>query len=278
MRTFVACIFLAVLSFSSCRSDLRTKSIKEDHFDEEKGKSLLRSAQEVHGINAWKNINTYTVTLQDDFIGLKGKFAKPLPEKKGSLKMECIAGTFNARGTVLTGKRAGDVWGMQAWKTYTLNDQGKVEFKKDKTTEFWIPTYQYFIELPFRISEASVITYAGEKAFDGKTFDLVFASWGKAAPQKDTDQYLLWINQENHRIERVQYTVRDILPFVKGTVEFNDFTEINGVWIPHDMPVRTNPSSKSLLHRMQLSDFIPNQPEESTLLPDNGLEFRRGKG
>ncbi len=254
------------LALTSCMSDLRTTAIKEGKLDEQKGRELLTKVGKAHFIENWKNINTYSVVFQDEFFGIN-KVISPYKENPTKMQLDYIPASFNGRICFLEGKQKNEIWGMQDWKTYTKeNEFSETVFKKDKNIKFWIPTYQYFIEFPALIQDAQVVSYAGEDTFEGKQYHLVMASWKTLNPQKNIDQYLIWINKETHRIEIVQFTIRDSYNFVKGSVYFKEFRELNGVLVPFQMPIQPDPG-KSQIHEMRIQDFKVNVVDKKELLP-----------
>jgi hypothetical protein len=60
-------------------SDLRTEVAKANT-DEAKAKTLIKEMGTAHGIENWKNINTYTVHFSDVFYGFMGKQAHNFKE------------------------------------------------------------------------------------------------------------------------------------------------------------------------------------------------------
>ncbi len=268
-------ISILILSFlTACVADLRTQVVKDKKDDKTKGRELLTKAGEAHLIKNWKKIATYSVEFQDEFIGFKGKIASPFKENPMKAQLDYIPLTFDGRMRFLEGEHKNQIWGIQSWNTYTMqHEKASPVFEKDKNIKFWVPTYQYFIEFPARIQEAGVVTYAGEDTFEGKEYHLVMASWGTTDPQKDVDQYLIWINKESYRIEMIQYTVRDAYSFVQGTAIFKEFRELNGVLIPFHIPVKAKPNDKKNLHEMRIRDFRINQVDVKTLQPKSKEEL-----
>ncbi len=119
----------------------------------------------------------------------------PWPENNTLLELQFLTKTYDSRLLFRNGKKAGSLWGIQNWATYTKQStDAEAQFKSSKKIKFWLPTVQYFSIMP----EAPIALYAGNKALNGKQYDLVLCSWNTHEPQRKIDQYLLWINQENH--------------------------------------------------------------------------------
>ncbi len=138
-------------------------------------------------------------------------------------------------------------------------------------TKFWLPTYQYFIEFPARIQQADALAFAGEKDIDGILCQGVLASWGTTAVQRHIDQYLIWINSETKRIEKVEYTIREMYNFIKGAAYYRNYKNFDGILLPTKMPVESNLVKNGLLHEMRILDMKWNVVSQEELRPDSSL-------
>lgn len=264
-------ILLIILLFIGCvnffkLSDLRTSGYQFPN-NTAKAKQLLEEMAVAHNINMWDSIETYNVTYEDEFYGFLGKQGNPFSEQAMKFSLSYIPKTFNGQLEILNGKEKGQVWGMQDWQTYRKNEDGTITPKKDKDMKFWIPTYQYFVELPSRIQEASAIDYLGESEVEGVKVEGVLASWNTVEPQKDIDQYILWIDSKSKRIVKVEYTVRDAYRFIAGAAVYQKYIDYDGFILPSEMPVESNLLKEGYLHKMSIRSFTPNPIEKEMLMP-----------
>lgn len=268
---------LVMMSCQACMSDIRTDLVKKDGTamtNLDKGKALLKNIHEGQSATAWSDIEVYEVMLQDEFFGIMGSFAKPFPEKKISMQAFYAPNSYDGKLTFNNGKLKGKTWGIQSWKTYTQEAGNQAIFNKNKKITFWLPTYQYFIELPARIQNANVISYAGEQAFNGNDYDLVYATWKTQEPQKDIDQYMVWINKKTHTVDLVEFTIRDQMNFLKGTAIYEDLHDAgDGVVLPKHISIKTKKDDKKMLHQMTLSDFKANHIPADVVRPDPNLKL-----
>lgn len=278
-------IILGILALSSvlflqfCAiADLRTDYIPTES-DAEKGRDLLQEAFLKHGGPIWESLESYELTVQDTFFGFVGRNGNPYPGNGITMKAQFLPGSFDGRAIFQGNKWDQEVWGIQSWETYEMETpESPVVFKKNKDAYFWLPTYQYFIELPVRITEASVVEYAGPAEWKGKACDRVFASWNSSEPQKDVDQYVVWINTETKLIERVEYTIREMYNFLTGSVSYEDYQNYGGIFLPAYIPVESNLVRKGILHEMRFTDFKANALSPAVLLPNKTLKtFDGGK-
>lgn len=260
----------SVLLLAGCVNVFKVIDLRESEENpfssQEKAKRLMEEMGEAHGIEKWDSILTYNIVFQDEFYGFIGKQAHPFKEQKMTFSLNYIPQTFDGQMEIISGKEKGTVWGIDSWETYFKNDDGNFELKHNKDMVFWIPTYQYFIEFPSRIQEATSIDYIGEKVVNGVKTEGVIASWKTVEPQKDFDQYIIWIDSETKRIVKIEYTVRDMYRFIKGAASFNNYKEFDGMLFPTEMPVESN-LTKELLHTMSIKGFTPDHISMDSLVP-----------
>ncbi len=249
-------------------SDLRPEGYEYPN-NIEKAKDLLEAMGKAHQIDKWNDIETYNVILEDEFYGLLGERTHGFQESKIKLSLDYIPGTFDGQLKILTGKEKDKTWGMQSWKTYYMDKVGKPILQESKNMKFYIPTYQYFLEFPSRIQEATSIDYIGTKMINGIRSEGVIASWNTVAPQNDLDQYVIWIDANSKRIVKIAYTVRDKYRFVSGAAYFQDYKDYDGIILPSVLPVESNLLREGYLHKMSIINFIPNKVSSNYLTPLN---------
>ncbi len=271
MKINLAILLLVVISLTGCLSDLRNEFIKSDEYNpliqSSEGKKYLAKVAEASGEHVWKYVEKYEVDFNDSFNGLIGSLAKPYKDKEVDMLLEYSPKAFGGKMTLKNPKQLDEVWIYEDGKTLKIKSDSTSNYKTNKKIKFWVPTYQYFIEFPFKIREATNVSYAGKAKHAGKEYDLVLASWNDLKPQKEIDQYLLWINPENNRIEILEYTIREQYGFIKGVAFYEDYFEKNGVWFPAKIKVRSNREKGNFMHVMSINDvrFIEQQTPD---IPD----------
>ena len=259
-------ILLSILLFTSCKTvDLRTNELKKNPTiqKEQQGRALLQEMYEAHGGDHWKQINTYTVSINDRFFGLS-RLGSPFG-KEFDVTLDMTPLRFTSRASFEKGKRvSGQTWGIHNGKTYKV-ENGQASLKPNKKMAFWLPAIQYFIELPAQIQNATAVSYLGERSEDDSTYDLVIASWNTIAPQKDTDQFVLWIDQQTHRVYKVAFTVRDLGKNIHNEIYYSDYRELDGgIILPFRMPV-VKASSGKRIHEIQIKSYELNKVDVSEL-------------
>lgn len=257
-------LFFTPVIVLSCLSNLQTTTVKKEGLNnKEKGLQILEEAWLKHGLNNLKNYTTYEVVANDYWKGALGKIGTMWPNANVDIRLKYAIGTFDGNVTFLNGRLKDVTKGIQSWRSYTIDKNSTIpEFhrKPDKKTNFGISALQYFFELLDRLKNVELITYAGEKEFNNKTYQLVFATWGKLKPNKKNDQYLLWINKTTKMLEFCEFTVRD--PFILGggisanTIVFENYKMINGIMFPFLQTVKIgepNTNKNKFVHQITIS-------------------------
>ena len=258
----------AMLGFlvSACSlADIRPDSIKTGISPEQfkKGKEILARAVEAHGgVERWEQSGPVIVDFTDEWPGFFNRtLFMPWPENPQKARMFLIPGKDDSRIVMKDGESDGQFLGIQNWVPYSgksedgLTSAVELEPENDDT-KFWVPTLNYFLQLPYRIGEADVVAYAGERELDGRKFQLVFLSWNRAEPQDMVDQYLLWIEKKTGLIEYATYTVRDMGGFVTGTMHYSDFENQDGLVIARKQQVVDSPDEHGEpLHKLEIQSI-----------------------
>lgn len=249
--------FMSVLIVVSCLTDIRPKTLtvqkqKEPHI------LLLQSAKH-HGYNAWAALNSYSCIIRDSFPGPFGKMASPFEGSKGSFKASYFPKVNMGKMVFTSGKEKEKIWEYKDGIPYLNGESKKIKKKESKNIKFWVPTYQYFIEFPFRILEADALEYLGTESKNERTYRKILASWKTTQPQKDIDQYIIWLNEDN-QIDYIEYTVRDQNTILKGSAHYLKYKKVNGVLFPESVDFYSNLTGKNILHHMEIRDIkIPSE-------------------
>jgi hypothetical protein len=261
-------LIFSFLFLQSCMADLRTKVIKKEGITIEntkKGKAILDRAWKAQGFDKIENHQVYSFKGKDTWKGMLGRMGKVWPDRKTEMNFKYEVGTFDGQVAFLDGKRNGEVAGLQNWNYYEIDDKDQTQFlKPNKRIKFGLAAYQYFTEMIDRLRSAPIISYAGEKEFKGKKYDLVFVTWNTEKPHQEADQYIAWINKETGLMDYTQYTLRESYlnapgsKAIVGAVEYGDFREVDGVLIPHEHTVygfKLKKKKKKNLHQLIIADF-----------------------
>lgn len=263
-NTFFSLLIASILLTQSCKlADIRTDYSKTSTASA-KGKEILRESAKAMNAERLLDYNTYSVTLEDQFYGIVGKVANPYNENSPELAIDYVPGKFIGKMQLMSGKKHGSTYFNNEGKTFYKSAKGKTK-EENKVAEFWVPTYQYFLELPTQIQRASIITYAGDTAMNGIEYDLVIASWNSLEPQKDIDQYLIWINKETKHLDYAQFTIRDVNGFAIATAMYKDYIQKDGLSFPSIIAIHGKKHATGKIHEIRIKELAFNKVDQSTI-------------
>ena len=229
----LAILIIGGLWFAYTPVDLRPDYLGDKIAEKDfaKGKALLNEMQTAYGgMDNWLAHKTgsyaQVADWYEDKMGISGWDA--LPQE---FQMTSILGTDDSEFTLLNGANKGQTWGVENWKTYQ-NKNGQKEFIDQDKYHHKLIYKNYWFQFPFRISEAPIIAYAGESTVKGETYDLLYATWGSEAPNREYDQYVLYLDKETRLVEWLHFTLRDKFNFLHPIAQFTDFKKVNGIMVP----------------------------------------------
>lgn len=273
---------LVLLILTSCLSSVSNKVVKTNQLSgKEKAMNILDKAWLAHGLDSMMTKKVYEVTATDDWPGMMGKMGKLWPIQKQELKLQYAVGTFDSRVTFLNGKKKGEQRGLQAWNYYVIKKGDSIpQFKKKahEKTEFGLAAFHYFFELIDRLKKVDLITYGGEKEFNGNTYDLVFVTWHKLRKHNKHDQYMMWINRETGMMDYCHFTVHGTAfpgNIITGSIEFTNFKKVDGVQIPFEQIVyigSPKTDQTKYLHKLTVDSFKFDSFNKSELYPNKDLK------
>lgn len=250
--------------------DIRTDEVKSN-LDKERGLAILHEMAEAHQIQYWDSIQTYSLQLKQSYKSRVAKMMNIYPEDDITLNFDVIPNTFTSRITINSGTWKDKVFGIQSWRTFAGSTSSSLQFdeKNNADIEFGLPTYQYFIEAPKRILEADIISYAGERTLKGKSYDLVYATWKSPKPQRDIDQYILWIDKETKLLRYMHYTVRDKMAFAQGTRSYDSYVKKDNVLFPERMTsILNGPENESIAQTIEVLNIQTDKVSKESLMLD----------
>jgi len=221
-----------------------------------RGAALLQSAYAAAGGDALLGHQAARFEFEDVWSGMAKMFS-PWPDPEQRATVTLTTHSFDSMAELHNGPAAGTTWGIEGGAGWT--EAGAVRTPSDDPNLlFMLPTVHYFVEMPQRLTEAPITRWVEERTVGDARYDVVYATWDSVLAHDEHDQYLAFISQATGRLEKVQYTVREVGRYVSGTGHLDDQRLVGDVWIAHDMVVTQNPDDPldSALHRMVLSDFV----------------------
>lgn len=273
---------LLLLTGACATADLRPEGGTFPASAEAEGRAWLVKAAEAQGGAALGAHRAISMWMRDEWPGwLARAVAFPWPENGQLLRVDARVGTDDGRITFVGGPEADSGWGIQQWVTYRFDAAGKLDFDPvddpDDDIKFWIPTTMYFPFMVWRLQEADVVRAMGPQTIGERTYQRVFVSWGRAEPQDEIDQYVVYIDEQTHLLRWARYTVRDVAGFAVGLMRYEDYREVGDLKLPYTLRVVPEFEAKETgLHRFEVDKVELDPPlAEDWLLPRPDLRANK---
>lgn len=253
------CSFLVLLLFSGCelydlREDIMINNPASDNI-EKKAREIINKSIAAHG---WDSLDSahFSVTYIDHWPNFWFRtFFHPWPDQDKKLKQTFgLSNLYDAELIFVEGVRKGEIWGLDNWKPY-IRKYGEVNYRSHGDTKFYLPTYQYFFQMPYWLGQVPILRYLGKKDFNNKQYYIIYGTWKQIEPTQEYDQYLYWINTKTNFLEMVQYTIRDQMPNAHGTNTFSDFRKVGDLIVPFIQTITFEPGDKQIMHQIIVENF-----------------------
>lgn len=213
------------IPLADIRNDYLKKGIKPE--DKTKGKDLIQKLEAAcGGYDTWKSYTTGHFTQTADWYDNETNWTTN-PQQ---FELSCTIGGSDGQLTLLNGPKKGMTWQIRDGVTYAQD--GKMDKEHHQMVWHKQDFKSYWFQFPFRIREADIIAYAGQRAIEGTNYDIVYATWHSEAPNSKYDQFMLYLHPDTHLLEWLEFTIRDIFPMATGTSQFANYQENASIRLP----------------------------------------------
>lgn len=227
-------ILLLSLACINQPKDIRNDFLKTGITEESKrkGMQLLQKMEDAYGgRNVWDSLSTGEFIQIADWYG-RTPLAHwdTLPQR---YRLLASLGTNDCELELLNGPNAAQMYqiaGEEFWQKYGVSEWENLE--RNSYYEKMI-FKNYWFQFPFRIGEASIISFAGKEEIEGKSYDLLYATWGQEEANSTYDQFLLYLNEESHLMEYLYFTVREKMESQGLTARFDSFAQAGPLILPY---------------------------------------------
>ena len=238
------------------------------------GARRLAALREAHGADAWEAHRTMEVTFVDEWpFALTRVALNPWDEPAQRVRAKLIKRSWTTELELLDGRDAGMRWGLQNWKTWTAAPQEDPTFEDSWLVAVTVAGLRYFIELPLNQDTATVVTDLGPADWNDKRYERLYITWRTHEPQREYDQYVLWIDPDTGLLARVDFTIRALAGAAVARAVFRDHRMYEGVWLPSEIVIDgVLPTGQTLpVHTIRIEDVQWDTVPASSLKPDPSL-------
>ena len=241
-RTHLCSLVVATTSLGACvLADVRPEAAVEIGPEElSAGHALVQQMEVTHGgADAWLGSTLVASDATDTWRnGMFRRVFTAFPQNEQDFRFSFEPGSgFESELTMVGGRRDGLTVRISGEDTARIEPDGRVRDRDRKYDLFYGAAIQYLMELPFRAGEADIIAHAGSTEIEEHSYDVLFVSWSDGTPDRDYDQYVLYLDPETSRLAFAEYTVRAAFKNTHGWMAYRDYTEVDGLLVPTRMEI-----------------------------------------
>lgn len=180
--------------------------------------ALLQQALDAHGtLNTW-----------DSFNGLALEIANGEEEDARSTKQVINLKTRNEH--IVSDAYVMGYDGTNFWF------QGDTTGGKYPNPKFYINLQFYFFAMPFVMADPGInYEVLDARELEGKPYDVLKITYNDGVGQASKDQYLLYLDQQTHRLELLLYSVTyfdEARAESYNALRYLEWQETQGLWVP----------------------------------------------
>lgn len=207
-----------------------------------RGRELVQACVEAHGgLEAFHALGDLQVRVVDVWAS-----SAMAPEQPGDPLL-----TFNPalNKGLATFDEADAVWGFDSVQAWAMVGGQPAEPPRPD----FVPTYGYFLSLPFKFLDPGLITeHLGRAVFDGVEVEEVLVHFEEGV---GADRYLLRIDAEDHALRGVSFTFMDMNPLVQLEARL-DWQDLDGVSLPQRYDIRLVRPLQRPIHVITFEDPV----------------------
>ncbi|MEM7435821.1 MAG: hypothetical protein AAF436_11765 [Myxococcota bacterium] len=255
-------------------ADVRPDGARAARGDDAEARQRLQEVRAAHGASAWEGYRVMEVTFDDVWpFWLTRAALSPWDVPGQQLRAKLLRRSWTTEVTLLNGDQPGERWGVQSWKTWTAPPSGAPSFEPSWLIRTTVPGLRYFLELPLAQDTATLVQDAGKATVGDDTYERLYVTWRQASPQRDLDQYVLWIDPDSGLVRRVDFTIRALSGLAVASADFRDYRDFGGVKVPSEIVIDgVLPTGHTLpVHTIRVHDVVWDSATPDSLKPDPSL-------
>jgi len=243
-------IFLCLLG-GCATADLRSGRPVGDFSidDQNKGREILKQVALKGGYDPSNNYTQLDVTLIDHWPLTILRLLTPL--RSNHQKLHFIFGLkeIDVLMSYLDGPGAGDALGIKDGKVFETT-QGRTVYKNSDSIEVYCLHVRRYFLWPYVLAKMPVVAFLGEGKKFGLSYDLVFTGLSTKKANHQEDQYVLWVNQQTHQVDFIEFTFRHFLNSYKGIVSYQDYRDAQGISFAYNITLLDSFKRQEYLHQL----------------------------
>ena len=234
-------------------ADLRPQALHSDELPlaaQKQGQEILDASARELGISAnWNQVKTWEIEATDVWKNKIFRHLTPIKQPEQKFKMTIDLTQENTKMVFLDGKFKNDVIGIDQSGSYRITKQKRTN-RRYGDVLLYLPHVRSYFLWPEVLRTYPLVAYAGEGKMGKEMYDKVFVTKGNILPHFEDNQYIVWVNRQNKRIDYIEFTLRDLLGSLHGVVGYRDYHDVQGMQLPFEVILLDRMDGEKYSHKL----------------------------
>jgi hypothetical protein len=240
MRTGFRLIFRygAILFFLMLTGCSTANLISEDRRQEWASLNIEKTFQQlqqevmrqIDPLNRYQQGTIMHVTASDTWNSTLIRWMTPLDRDKQKFHARLALYHQGIEYTFLNGEKKGQTIGFDG-RSYEYV-AAKKRYKESAGSSLYLRPLQSYFEWIQTLMRNPTLTLLGMREIKNTPYWIVYATEGSLEKLDQYDQYLIYINTQNSRIDYIEFTMRDLMKSYKGVVHYKNHKTVQGILMP----------------------------------------------
>jgi hypothetical protein len=214
------------------------------------GREILAQVAQQQGIaQHWGKYKIWKIVAMDIWKDQWMRLLTPIKQSEQRLDFVIDLPSRSVLMTFLEGKFKDNSLGWDRDGTFGVinNEMTRKEYRD--VDIYVVPVRDYFL-WPQTLLFYPVQVFAGETTLKAIPYDKIFVTRGSVVPNDKDDQYIVWVNRQTHKIDYVEYTLRNLFGFYRGVVAYRDYRPVQGMDLSFEIQLLNKIDSEKYSHKL----------------------------
>ncbi len=234
-RIFRYASLLLILMLTGCST---ANLISEDRQQEWTSLDLKKTIQQlqqevlrqIDPSNRYQPGTIMQLTASDTWNSTLIRWMTPLDRDKQLFQARLRLYHRGIEYTFLNGEKKGQTIGFDG-QSYEYAATEK-SYKESAGSSLYLKPLQSYMEWSQTLIRNSTLTLLGIREIENTPYWVAYATEGSAEELDQYDQYLIYINTQNNRIDYIEFTMRELMKSYKGVIHYRNHKMVQGILMP----------------------------------------------
>lgn len=171
------------------------------------------------------------ITATDIWESTIIRWLTPLDENRQRFQARLALYHQGIEFTFLNGDHTGSTIGFDGESYQVIESEKK--YKKSATISLYLGPLQNYLEWHQTLIRNGTLKVLGTRQIRNIPYWVGFATQGPALELSRHDQFLVYINQKTHRIDYIEFTLRELMKSYRGVVHYQHHKVAQGMLMPY---------------------------------------------